>query len=70
VADWDQQASQGKSLGVAPVHLMAHAVVRIIGMSRPENGKSRQVGAAKRVLTGRVLHIVSVPLKVRFSSKV
>jgi len=73
VADWDQQASQGKSLGVAPVHLMAQAVVRIIGMLRPENGKSRHDGAARPVLwdyrTGRVLNIVSVPLMVRFNSK-
>jgi hypothetical protein len=43
-------------------------------MLRPENGKSRQEGAAKWVLrdhrTGRVLHIVSVPMMVKFNSKV
>jgi hypothetical protein len=74
VAGWDQRASRGKGLGVAPVDLMAQAIVRIIGMLHPENGKSRQDHAAKRVLrdhrTGRVLHIVSVPLMVRFNSKV
>jgi hypothetical protein len=53
---------------------MAQAIARIIGRLHPENWKSRQDGAAKQVLrdhrTGRVLHIVSVPLMVRFNSKV
>jgi hypothetical protein len=73
VAGRDQRAGRGKGLGVAPVDLMARADVRIIGMLRPENGKSRQDGAAKSVLwdhrAGRVLNIVSVPLMVRFNSK-
>jgi hypothetical protein len=72
-AGWDQRASRGKGLGVAPVHLMAQASIRIIGMLRPENGKSRQDGAAQRVVcdhrTGRVFHIVSVPLMVTFNSR-
>jgi hypothetical protein len=73
VASRDQRASREKGLGVAPVNLMAQAIVRIIGMLRPENGKSRQDGAAKQAQcdhrTGRVLHIVSVPLMARFNSK-
>jgi hypothetical protein len=74
VAGRDQRASPGKGLGVAPVDLMAQAVVRIIGMLRPENGRSRQDGAAKQVLcddrTGRLVDIVSLSLTVGFSSKV
>ena len=45
----------GKGLGVVPVGLLTHAIERIIGMLRTENGKSRRHGTAKPV------HLAKMP---------